>query len=41
MLEATQPVGIQVMGYGLATSYQYPGGSNLSSIAPPPPVIKP
>ncbi len=35
-LIASQPVGIQVMGYGLYTSYQYPGGSNLSAIAPPP-----
>ncbi len=35
-LSATQPVGIQVMGYGSYTSYQYPGGSNLTAIAPPP-----
>jgi hypothetical protein len=35
-LQATMPVGIQVMGYGLYTSYQFPGGSNLSAIAPPP-----
>jgi hypothetical protein len=35
-LEASQPVGIQVMGYGNATSYQYPGGSALARIAPPP-----
>ncbi len=35
-LNATAPVGIQVMGYGLYTSYQYPGGSNLTAIAPPP-----
>jgi hypothetical protein len=37
VLTSTEPVGIQVMGYGDATSYQYPGGSNLASIAPPPP----
>lgn len=36
VLEATAPVGIQVLGYGLATSYQYPGGSDLNIIAPPP-----
>ncbi len=37
VLVASQPVGIQVMGYGTYTSYQYPGGLNLSeiSIAPP------
>jgi len=35
-LSSSQPVGIQVMGYGSYTSYQYPGGSNLSAIAPPP-----
>jgi hypothetical protein len=35
-LQADKPVGIQVMGYGSYTSYQYPGGSNLSTIAPPP-----
>jgi hypothetical protein len=29
-------VGIQVLGYGLYTSYQYPGGLNLEIIAPPP-----
>ena len=37
VLTATEPVGLQVMGYGTYTSYQYPGGLNLSeiSIAPP------
>ena len=35
-LVSTQPVGIQVMGYGQYTSYQYPGGSDLMAIAPPP-----
>ena len=38
-LEADKPVGLQVMGYGAATSYQYPGGANLAPIAPPPPPI--
>jgi hypothetical protein len=37
VLTATSPVGIQVMGYGSYTSYQYPGGLNLTTIAPPPP----
>lgn len=36
VLEATAPVGIQVLGYGSYTSYQYPGGSDLNVIAPPP-----
>ncbi|MFO0565645.1 MAG: IgGFc-binding protein [Polyangiaceae bacterium] len=40
VLESSEPVGIQVVGYGLQTSYQYPGGSNLLLIAPPPPPIK-
>ncbi len=35
-LEATKPVGVQVLGYGEYTSYQYPGGLNLALIAPPP-----
>lgn len=37
LLESAQPVGIQVMGYGDATSYQYPGGMNLRPIADAPP----
>ena len=37
LLEASEPVGIQVVGYGRYTSYQYPGGLNLRAIAPPPP----
>lgn len=37
LLTATAPIGIQVMGYGTYTSYQYPGGLNLDAIAPPPP----
>ncbi len=36
-LDADKPVGIQVVGYGSYTSYQYPGGSDLLTIAPPPP----
>ncbi len=35
-LASDKPVGIQVMGYGQYTSYQYPGGSDLVAIAPPP-----
>ena len=36
VLTSTAPVGIQVLGYGTYTSYQYPGGLNLGKIAPPP-----
>ena len=36
VLRSDVPVGIQVVGYGAYTSYQYPGGLNLSLIAPPP-----
>lgn len=36
-LTSQKPVGLQVMGYGAHTSYQYPGGLNLKLIAPPPP----
>jgi IgGFc binding protein len=39
-LVADKAVGIQVVGYGFYTSYQYPGGLNLTLIAPPPPPIK-
>jgi hypothetical protein len=39
LLEADTEVGLQVMGYGYATSYQYPGGLNLMGIAPPLPEI--
>ena len=35
VLEASAEVGLQVSGYGFATSYQYPGGLNLKNIAPP------
>jgi hypothetical protein len=37
VLEASAPVGIQVLGYGLFTSYQYPAGLDLKHISPPPP----
>jgi hypothetical protein len=36
VLTADSPVGIQVIGYGLYTSYQYPGGLTLQAIAPVP-----
>jgi hypothetical protein len=36
VLVADKQVGIQVLGYGSYTSYQYPGGLNLGRIAPPP-----
>jgi hypothetical protein len=36
LLTSSAPVGIQVMGYGAQTSYQYPGGSDFISIAPIP-----
>ena len=32
-LEASNPVGIQVLGYGDNTTFQYPGGLNLSAIS--------
>jgi hypothetical protein len=37
VIVASAPVGLQVLGYGAYTSYQYPGGLNLKPIAPPPP----
>ncbi len=40
VLESDQYVGLQVIGYGLQTSYQYPGGLNLEVIAAPPPPPK-
>jgi hypothetical protein len=40
VLEASQAVGIQVVGYGAYTSYMYPGGLDLLQIAPPPPPLK-
>lgn len=40
-LKASAPVSLQVMGYGSYTSYQYPGGLNLTGISMPPPEIIP
>ena len=40
ILESDKPVGMQVIGYGSYTSYQYPGGLNLKRIAEPPPPIR-
>lgn len=37
LLQSASQVGLQVLGYGSYTSYQYPGGLNLGLIAPPPP----
>ena len=39
VLVSDKEVGLQVIGYGFATSYQYPGGLNLKGIAPPLPEI--
>ncbi|MGD0530582.1 MAG: IgGFc-binding protein [Polyangiaceae bacterium] len=36
VLTASNPVGLQVMGYGAYTSYTYPGGLDLKYISPPP-----
>jgi hypothetical protein len=36
VLTASNPVGIQVMGYGSYTDYTYPGGLDLKYIAPAP-----
>ncbi|MFH1435736.1 MAG: IgGFc-binding protein [Pseudomonadota bacterium] len=35
-LDADAPVSLQVMGYGFATSYHYPGGGNMQRITAPP-----
>jgi hypothetical protein len=40
VMTSTMPVGLQVIGYGMYTSYQYPGGLNLDLISPPPPPPK-
>ena len=37
VLTGTNPFGVQVIGYGNYTSYQYPAGLDLAQIAPPPP----
>jgi IgGFc binding protein len=36
-LSSSLPVGLQAMGYGAFTSYQFPGGLDVKRIAPPPP----
>jgi hypothetical protein len=36
LITSSEPVGLQVLGYGSFTSYQYPGGLNLKQIAPAP-----
>jgi hypothetical protein len=36
VLKSDHRVGVQVMGYGDYTSYQYPAGLNLKPISPPP-----
>ncbi len=38
-LESDQPVGLQIMGFGHATAYYYPGGLNLKLISEPPVII--
>jgi IgGFc binding protein len=35
-LTSDKPVGLQILGYGSYTSYQYPGGLDLKRIAPSP-----
>jgi hypothetical protein len=37
VITSSDPIGVQVLGYGSFTSYQYPAGLNLKQIAPPPP----
>ncbi len=37
LMTAPHPFGVQVIGYGSYTSYQYPAGLDLAQIAPPPP----
>jgi hypothetical protein len=39
-LEASAKVGLQVMGFGAATSYCYPGGLDLKLISEPPVIVK-
>jgi hypothetical protein len=36
VLEGNLPIGVQVVGHASYTSYQYPGGLNVSEIAPAP-----
>jgi hypothetical protein len=37
LITSSVPFGVQVIGYGAYTSYQYPAGLDLAQIAPPPP----
>jgi hypothetical protein len=37
VMTGSKPFGVQVIGYGSYTSYQYPAGLDLALIAPPPP----
>jgi hypothetical protein len=37
LMTGSKPFGVQVIGYGSYTSYQYPAGLDLALIAPPPP----
>lgn len=39
-LEASAKVGLQVLGFGRATSYHYPGGLDLKLISRPPVIVK-
>ena len=36
VLEGSEPIGVQIIGHASYTSYQYPGGLNVSAIAPAP-----
>jgi hypothetical protein len=38
--DADGGLGLQVMGFGFATSYSYPGGLNLLRISKPPTIVK-
>jgi hypothetical protein len=38
VLTGTDPFGLQVIGYGAYTSYQYPAGLDLAHLSPAPPV---
>jgi hypothetical protein len=40
VVASDQPIGIQILGYGAYTAFQYPGGLDLQHIAPPPPPVK-
>src|SRR5690349_21054173 len=42
VLESNEPIGVQVLGHASYTSYQYPGGLNVSEIseAPEQPPVK-